>query len=77
MLFVLKIRQNTSNHGWVNNDLGKPAIRMLQANMSSSAVTKITKRYPDDHLFDWTKMSWCQTESVTETSPCAIGNFCK
>ena len=43
-------------------DLGKPAIRMLRANMSTRAVTTITKRYADDHLFDWTKMAWCQTE---------------
>ena len=28
--------------------------------MSMRAVTMTTKRYPDDHLFDWTKMSWCQ-----------------
>ena len=45
--------------------MGKPDIRMLEANMSSRAVTKITKRYPDDHLFDWTKMSCiCQTEGT-------------
>ena len=35
--------------------------------MSTRAVTMITKRYPDDHLFDWTKMAWCQTEGTQDT----------
>ena len=26
----------------------------------------ITKRYPDDHLFDWTKMPWCRTEGTQD-----------
>ena len=34
--------------------------------MSTRAVIKITKRYPDDHLFDWTKMSWCQTAGTQD-----------
>ena len=34
--------------------------------MSTRVVTMIKKRYPDDHLFDWTKMSWCQTEGTQD-----------
>ena len=39
-------RQNTPDYDYVNNDLRKPAIRMLRANMSTKAVTKFTKCYP-------------------------------
>ena len=35
--------------------------------MSTRAVTMITKHYPDDHLFDWTKMAWFQTEGTQDT----------
>ena len=34
--------------------------------MSMRAVTMITKRSPDDHLFDWTKMAWCQTDGTQD-----------
>ena len=35
--------------------------------MSTRAVTKISKRYPYDHLLDWTKMSCrCQTEGIQD-----------
>ena len=44
MLLVLENRQNTYNHGLVNNGQRKPAIRRLRADMSTRAVTKITKR---------------------------------
>ena len=35
--------------------------------MSTKAVTKISKRYPYDHLLDWTKVSCpCQTEGIQD-----------
>ena len=57
-------RQNTCNRGLVKTDLRKPAIRMLRANMSTRAVSKISKSYAYDHLLDWSCR--CQTEGIQD-----------
>ena len=49
--------------------------------MSTRAVTMIIKHYPDVHLFDWTKMSWCQTEGTQDIDVVwflikEVPNFC-